>query len=47
MVEENARVDVRLLVKFQDRIHAETNTLLFEVPLSNWGILRCYDIMEK
>jgi hypothetical protein len=47
IIEEDASVDVRLPVEFQDDILAETNTLLFEMLLNNWGILRCIDIREK
>jgi hypothetical protein len=45
--EEDASVYVRLLVKCQGYTPAHTNTLLFEVLLNSWGILRCYDIREK
>jgi hypothetical protein len=39
MVSAYADFPVRLLVEFQGEIHAETNALLLEVLLNNWGIL--------
>jgi hypothetical protein len=47
MVEEDASVDVRLLVEFQDHFPVETDTLLVGSLLNNLGILRCSDIREK
>jgi hypothetical protein len=38
IVKEDSSFQVRLLVEFQGEIPAETNSLLFEVLLNNWGI---------
>jgi hypothetical protein len=35
MVDEAASDDVRRLIEFQGQIHAETNTLLFDVHLDS------------
>jgi hypothetical protein len=41
-IEKDVGFDVRLLVKFQSKIPAETNTLLVEVLLNKCRLLRCH-----
>jgi hypothetical protein len=47
IVEEDGSIEARLLVRLQDQIPAEMNTMLFDVLQSGRGRLRCHYVRDE